>query len=199
MSRRCVGNEPAASRGPSALQSADRNAALIHALNWLDSLLPVEHIVLSRQRFHDPELSYSPDGTILQALGASSVVLVAFGVILALLVWWIRWNTNRLFLANEETDGSGDGPCEPIEELWERRTVDEQMVLIQVARGRVANPYQRPLVRHLLSQGLLRLDPDLQPYPKRSPASWRRRNGSSTRACRNGSASASGTAGSTSG
>jgi hypothetical protein len=37
------------------------------------------------------------------------------------------------------------------------------MVLLQVARERIANPYQRTMIRHLLDKGWLTLDPILQP------------------------------------
>ena len=38
------------------------------------------------------------------------------------------------------------------------------MVLLQIAMERIANPYQRPMVEELLKKGLLRLDPDVQPF-----------------------------------
>jgi len=37
------------------------------------------------------------------------------------------------------------------------------MVLLQIARERIANPYQRAIIQKLLRDGLLRLNPDLQP------------------------------------
>ena len=40
------------------------------------------------------------------------------------------------------------------------------MVLMQIAREHIANPYQRPAIASLLRRGVLRLDPDVQPFSK---------------------------------
>ena len=50
------------------------------------------------------------------------------------------------------------------ERIWERCSEDERMVLLQIAMERIANPYQRPMVEALVKKGLLRLNPDVQPF-----------------------------------
>jgi hypothetical protein len=79
-----------------------------------------------------------------------------------LLCWWIRWNTNRLFLA--DIDASAASPSGTPEEIWARCDEVEQMVLVQIAREHIANPRQRSIVKALLEKGLLRLAPDVKPF-----------------------------------
>jgi len=147
------------------LTPIDMDSWGVRALHWLDGFLPIENVRVAGRHAQDRAFSYSPDGTLVKSLRISSIALLGFGLTLALLVWWIRWNTNRLFLADVEA--SAAPPAAPIEEVWAKLTTDEQMVLLQVTCEGIANPYQRPMVCHLLDAGLLRLNPDLQPF---SPA-----------------------------
>ena len=104
---------------------------------------------------------YSPPGTFVSALPVSFVGALACGLMLALSIGWVRWNTSRVFFANVAPEAPAGGP--PVANVWTTLTRDQQMVLLQVAHERVANPYQRPIVDSLLKTGLLRLAPDLGP------------------------------------
>jgi len=75
----------------------------------------------------------------------------------------IAQTTNRLFLADLD---AGTPASEDCLQIWTQCTPDEQMVLIQIAREHVANPYQRPTVASLLRRGVLRLDPDVELFSK---------------------------------
>jgi hypothetical protein len=151
-----------------AVRPIGLDAMVLDALQWrLADVLPIENDIISRQRFQAAGFTYSPSGTWLSPMRASGVAVVGLGLTLALLVSWIRWNTTRLFLANEEANASAIPPAEPLEDVWKSRTADEQLVLLQVARERIVNPHQRPVVKRLLKDGLLTLNPDLQPSSTR--------------------------------
>ena len=66
-----------------------------------ESDLPIRNDIVARQRFQDKGLTYVPAGPLLWS--SSGVALVGFGFAIGLLVWWLRWNMNRLFFANEQT------------------------------------------------------------------------------------------------
>src|SRR4030095_11709082 len=119
--------------------------------------------VWSSQYAQDPGFTYSPDGTLPVSLRASGVAVIGLALTLGLRVWWIRWNTNRLFFADEETKADAPLVPESFEGLWTARTSDEQMILLQITDERIANPYQQAAILALLRDGLLKLDPDLQP------------------------------------
>lgn len=104
---------------------------------------------------------YSPPGTFVSALPLSVVGALACGLMLALSIGWVRWNTSRVFFANVAADAPAGS--QRLADVWTTLTRDQQMVLLQVAHERVANPYQRPIVDSLLKTGLLRLAPDLGP------------------------------------
>jgi hypothetical protein len=149
---------------PAGVKPIGMDAIALAALQgWLDTLLPSDDTVWSRQQAQTPDFTYSPDGTLLASLRASGGAAVGLALTLGLLVWWIRWNTNRLFFADEESNVDASPVSVPFEELWQTRTPDDQLVLLQVARERIANPYQRAVIQKLLRDGLLRLNPDLQP------------------------------------
>jgi hypothetical protein len=155
-----------ASKPSAELQPLGWDARLIDALHWPSDALPIENVIFLRQHFQDGpdrEYAYSPDGTLITWLRVSGTGLAGFGLMLGLLIWWIRWNTNRLFLADVETDEATAAPSAPFDQTWEKCTEDEQMVLLQVARERLANPHQRRMIRHLIGRGLLRLNPDVRP------------------------------------
>ncbi len=156
-----VGFQPNDSFG---LDSIDMDGMAVSMLHSVDDVLPVEGEVLARQHFQQRNFAYSPAGTLLPPLRASGIAFFGFSSMLGLLVWWIRWNSNRLFLADEETSASGASPSGTVEEIWSQRTPDEQMALLQIARERIANPYQRPMITQLLKDGLLRMNPHLVPY-----------------------------------
>ena len=137
------------------------DAFIVRAMQRRESDLPIRNDIVARQRFQDKGLTYVPAGPLLWS--SSGVALVGFGFAIGLLVWWLRWNMNRLFFANEQTAEPIASIAEAFKTLWKMRTRDEQMVLLQVARERIANPYQGDVVRRLLGEGLLRLGPDLQP------------------------------------
>jgi hypothetical protein len=130
---------------------------------WLGFLLPIDDAIAARQQGQSPGFTYSPGGTLLESPRASTVAFIGLALTLGLLVWWIRWNTNHLFFADAETNGDAPPLPESFEALWATRSPDERMVLLQVAHERIANPYQRSTIRVLLRDGLLTLNPDLQP------------------------------------
>jgi hypothetical protein len=171
------GGDPAAKQGDGALAGcvADADAingarlqplptrpVIVAALQTLDNMLPVDSDIMVRQHFQQDRHAYSPAGTIVPSFHASEIALVGFLVTLAVLLWWIGWNTNRLFLG--DLDDGESAPAGAFERIWERCSDDEKMVLLQIAMERIANPHQRPIVESLLKKGLLRLDPDVQPF-----------------------------------
>jgi hypothetical protein len=156
------GGDASARIGNAALSSATAGTMVLEALHWLDDLLPINNEILVRQHFQQNQQSYSPSGSIVRRFKASEIALVGFAITLALLLWWIGWNTNRLFLA--DLDEGGSTPSGTFDRIWDWCTLDEQMVLVHIARERIANPYQRPVVEALLKKGLLRFNPDVQPF-----------------------------------
>jgi hypothetical protein len=138
------------------------DAFIVRALQWGQTELPIRSATVARQRFRDDGLTYVQAGTLLWPSSPSIAALAGFCVIIGLLIWWLRWNTNHLFFANDDANGPGASP-ESFKTLWRARTPDEQMLLLQIAKERIANPYQGDVVRRLLGDGLLRLAPDLQP------------------------------------
>jgi hypothetical protein len=143
------------------LKPGGRVTGLIEALHEVDELVPIENDILVRLHSFAERQTYSPDGTIVRRFRVAAITLAGFALVLALLYWWIRWNTNHLFLADLDEGTPASGDCE---QIWSDCKPDEQMVLIQVARERIANPYQRPTVEALLKKGVLRLNPDVQPF-----------------------------------
>jgi hypothetical protein len=140
---------------------------LIEHLDLIDGMLPMENDIASRTHFQKAESIYSPAGTLVSRVSLSGITVIALGPTLALLVWWIRWNTNRLFFADYEVSPLPSAVSEPFDEVLNQRTPEEQILLLQIARERIANPGQRPAVERLLDLGLLRLCPDLRPWPRK--------------------------------
>jgi hypothetical protein len=136
---------------------------LIGVLQRLDDWLPFPNELLMRQQFHDGQFAYSPDGTVFPTLRASGAAFVGFTIMIGLLVWWIWWNTRHIFLAQEDVENGDEENKEIIEGKWSELTNEEQMVLLQVARDRIANPRQHQIVVKLLKERLLTLNPDLRP------------------------------------
>jgi hypothetical protein len=145
------------------------DAWLIDALHPLDDVLPMQNEILARQHFKEREFAYSPDGTVFRPFRLSAMALVSLAIVLLLLGWWIRWNANRLFLADRvswsdrrpdqaSSDEDKPDPAWPTE-------VEDQIVVLQVARDRIANPKQARIQR-LLAAGALQLSPDLRPSEK---------------------------------
>lgn len=148
---------------PALLQPTGRVTGLIEVLHQIDQLVPIENDVLVREHSYHGQQTYSPDGTIISRFRAAGITLLVFTLALLLLYWWIGWNSRNLFLAYLD---AGTPPSESCPQIWAQCTPDEQMVLIQIAREHIANPYQRPIVASLLRRGVLRLDPDVQPFSK---------------------------------
>jgi len=138
---------------------------LIEHLDLIDDMLPMENDIASRTHFQSSGFAYSPAGTLVPMLSISGIAVAALGLMLALLVWWIRWNTNYLFLADYEASSPPPVVSAPFDDVLKQRTPEEQIVLLQIARERIANPGQREVVERLLDLGLLRLCPDLRPWP----------------------------------
>jgi hypothetical protein len=138
---------------------------LLEHLDLIDGMLPMENDIASRTHFQNSGFTYSPAGTLVPSLPISGIAVVALGLTLGPLVWWIRWNTNRLFLADYEASTPPPVVSAPFDPVLKQRTPEEQIVLLQIARERIANPGQRPVVERLLGLGLLRLCPDLRPWP----------------------------------
>ncbi len=145
------------------LQSIGIGTLPVAALHTLDDALLMGNDILARQQFQPREFSFSPDGTWVRPLRTSSIPFLGFGFTLGLLLWWIRWNTNRLFLADQETGAPPAPGSAPIEQVWPTCSVDEQLVLLQTAREGIANPHQRETVKTLVQKGLLQINPNLQP------------------------------------
>jgi hypothetical protein len=147
---------------PSAtLQPIGVVVAMLELLHLVDEFLPIDNDMLVRQHFHEVGQTYSPDGTIVRRFRAAGISLLGFALALGLLYWWISWNTNQVFLADLDAGPPPAGNCE---QVWSQCTPEEQMVLIQIAREHIANPYLRDTVKGLLGKGLLQLAPDVQPY-----------------------------------
>jgi len=151
---------------PALLQPTGTLTGLIEMLHQVDQVVPIENDILVREHsYHDEhQQTYSPDGTIIRRFRAAGITLLGFMLVLLLLYWWIGWNTNHLFLADLD---AGTPPSEEdCLKIWTQCQPDEQMVLMQIAREHIANPYQRPAIASLLRRGVLRLDPDVQPFSK---------------------------------
>ena len=162
----CLADTSSDVRGASAtVEPMGMGTAAVEALRWFDDMLPVENEILARQHFQSYGQMYSPEGTIIPSFRASGLALLGFLSTLGLLTWWIGWNSNRLFLA--DVDAPGTTPPGTCEEIWARCSDDEKNVLTQLVEEHIANPYQRPILLALLDQGVLRLNPDVQPF---SPA-----------------------------
>ena len=162
----CLEDTSSDVRGASAtVEPMGMGSAAVEALRWFDDMLPVENEILARQRFQRYGQMYSPEGTIIPSFRASGLALLGLLLTLGLLTWWLVWNTNRLFLADVETPHTT--PAGTCEEIWARCTDDQKNVLTQLVEEHIANPYQRPTLLTLLDQGVLRLNPDVQPF---SPA-----------------------------
>ena len=129
---------------------------LLAPFGWADAVLPIENDAAARVRYGG-EWSYMPTGPWLSF---SAWGWLALFCALALLTWWMRWKAVRLFFADQDTT-SPENMSPPL--LWGRCTREERFVLIRVAHDHVANPYQRSTVESLMKQGLLTLNPDLQP------------------------------------
>ena len=148
--------------GGNRLEPVPTRPIVVAALQTLDNLLPADNDIMVRQHFQPGRHAYSPAGTIVPSFRASEIALAGFALTLAGLLWWIGWNTNRLFLG--DLDDGDSAPAGAFERIWERCSEDEKMVLLQIAMERIANPYQRPMVEALVKKGLLRLNPDVQPF-----------------------------------
>jgi hypothetical protein len=140
----------------------DRDKFAVDALQgWLDAVLPADDLIWTRHHAQAPTFTYSPEGTL--PAGASGGAILGWLLTFGLMVWWIRWNTNRLFFADEESASHEPLTSESFEAVWNACQPDEQMVLLQITHERIANPYQRTVIQKLLREGLLKLNPDLQP------------------------------------
>jgi hypothetical protein len=139
----------------------------------ISELLPLRHETMIRI-LHQ---SSAQDAPYIPAVGWFT--LTGGLVATAGLLWWIRFNTNRVFFANVANDGSMEGepappssasatndPAADWSERWDTLTVDEKLVLLQAHQESIANPRQHQTVRSLLRGGLIELQPDPYPSPK---------------------------------
>jgi hypothetical protein len=133
---------------------------VIKAHEWMDQALPIENDIAARQRYQASNKTYSPP-YLFGDVGI--VALVGLAATIGLLLSWIRWNTNHLFYADLDSPHVGPASPDRYEAAWNGCEMNEKILLIQIARERMANPYQRPMVIRLMNKGLLRLAPDLQP------------------------------------
>jgi hypothetical protein len=143
------------------LQPQGVAAQLVSSLEF-EQLLPVENELMARRVFQQTGLSYSPEGTLVPWLPASGIALLGLALIIVVLSWWVRWNTNHLFFADLE--GSNEPPAGTFQEIWKRCSIDERLVLVQTAREHIANPYQRAVIAGLLAKGIVQLAPDVRPF-----------------------------------
>jgi hypothetical protein len=149
---------------PSGVRPIGADALALDALQgWLDAVLPADDVIWSRHHAQAPNFTYSPDGTLPLSVRASGGAILGLVLTLGLMVWWIRWNTNRLFFADEESNSDAPLTAESFDAFWKGCAPDEQMVLLQITHERIANPYQQAVIQKLLHDGLLTLNPDLQP------------------------------------
>ena len=132
---------------------------IIEAHESLDHALPVESDLIARQRYQLLDRTYSPPG--LFGLPISGWGLLGLAAIFGVLVWWIHWNTNRLFLA--DLNAPEALPAAAPEALWDACSIEERQVLMQVEREHIANPKQRELVAGLVRRGLLVFAPSCSP------------------------------------
>ena len=160
----CTGapESPAGGIAHAAVTPLGGDIRFVDAVRWIGDVLPIVDMNLAPSRDDVPELSYSPGGTLITRVPVSAAAIAGFCLIAAALGWWIRWNTNSLFLADVDASTKVAGPRAPAR-AWAKLTPDQQMVLLQIACERIANPWQRPVVNELLRRGLLRLAPGLQP------------------------------------
>jgi hypothetical protein len=134
----------------------------VNAVRWVGDVLPLASANVPRPQGDERELAYSPEGTLVASVPVSVAAIAGFCLIAAALGWWIRWNTDRLFFARADAGTTAAVPDAP-DEAWTTLTTDQQMVLMQIAGERFANPWQRSTVDGLLGKGLVRLSPGLQP------------------------------------
>jgi hypothetical protein len=81
---------------------------------------------------------------------------------------WIYWNGNHLFFADFDSPALPNLPvrAEEWRNRWDALPEQQQNLLLQVSRDHMANPGQMASVKELLTKGLLRLNPDLEPASK---------------------------------
>ncbi|MDX1984808.1 MAG: hypothetical protein SFV51_31335 [Bryobacteraceae bacterium] len=133
---------------------------------WLGDMLPVENetgVMLRHRKFNS---TYAPPGLFGEfPPRISAGACAAFALLVALLIAWIRWNSNRLFLADLEAIPlvAAEDTAQQHQAWWDDCSGDERYILVQVAEEHVFNPYQRRTIEKLLAKGLLRLAPDIQP------------------------------------
>ena len=131
---------------------------------YLDLGSPAPYVSARQAANQDPELDFSPAGTLPGPWRVTGVAVVGLIVAIAVIVPWVRWNTNRFFYADIDPPAESEIASGDFDAAWARCEEDDRHVLLQVTREHVANPYQRPVINRLLRRGLLRLDPDLRPY-----------------------------------
>jgi hypothetical protein len=132
---------------------------LLRLHEWLGDILPVENETGVLLRYRHGGGSFAPSPPI------SLFGCVAFAGLTALLIAWIRWNSNYLLLADLEAVPlvkTADDAAQH-QQWWDDLTPEERNILVQVTEEGVFNPYQRPAIEKMLAKGLLVLDPDLQP------------------------------------
>ena len=152
---------------PSGLETlSPTEFSLVNYLDLIDDMLPIENETASRAHFEEYPSTHSPAGTIVPSIRISGLAVVSLTVMLSLLAWWIRWNANWLFFANYGPQSALATASAPFDQVLNLRTHDEQIALLQVSRERIANPANRRVVEGLLDAGLVRLCPDLRPWPR---------------------------------
>jgi hypothetical protein len=129
---------------------------LLTPFRWADQVLPIENHAAARIRYGG-EWSYFPRAPWL-SFSAWGLLGLILGV--ALLTWWMRWKAIRLFFADQDTTPP---PNVSPALLWGACNREERLVLLRIAHDHIANPYQRSVVESLIRQGLVTLNPDLQP------------------------------------
>ena len=151
----CAFGSDVADRGAAG---AGAEALLVWTMYELGDRLPIQNELFARQHFQSNDLAFAPDAAF--PVRPSAITYLAIGLLLAVLAWLIRWNTNQLFLADVTAGPPSDQRSQT---LWNDCGEQERLILIQVARERIASPRHRETVNRLLCKGVLKLDPDIQP------------------------------------
>jgi hypothetical protein len=136
---------------------ATRHLVRVH--QWMDQWVPFESEAITRLRYQSADKHFAPPGVSAWPIGRLGIL----GLLLlaAAMVAWLHVNSTHLLYS----DVASAPELHPnhVNAAWERASIDEKHVLMQIARDGVANPRRRELVVSLLDKGLVRLSPNLQP------------------------------------
>ena len=136
---------------------ASATEAIIRVHEWLDQWVPFGNEHVGRLRYQSSMARYSPPGLFgpIGWFGAGGLLMLAIAF-----VAWLRWTTTRLLYANVQS--LAELEPELVDAEWEKCSLDERHLLMQIADEGIANPRQRAAVLVLMRKGLVRLNPHLE-------------------------------------